>query len=498
MVEKKTYITNFLLFFTLILVFCNTYNLHKEYPFPYHHDEWQHLAISNQIIDKNYNIKQNPYFGEQLWHTDLESGFHLYVAQLFVMTGINPIFNYQFLPALFAVITAFLFYLVLSEWTKNRYVGVAAAVLFAFLGSNVNILGKDYFVPISFVFPLLLSFIYFWYKSIDFKSKKYLFISLGVYFTILLVHPPSFVILLFPIFFSILKNLKTFRKVYSKRILLITSIILLLSIILFLKDNVLESFRYLLNLIYFELGWGKLEIKYSIPMMYGIVNSILALIGIFYSKNKKLLFFSHLVFISLAICTFFVTFGFSVLVPYPRAVQYSMFFMIPLSSYGLLICWKKVCDIKKYRNIEFTKYKFFIQFVQLTLILIFITGLFFPKYDLDNNYKRYTYPVVTQKEYMALKWIDSQYEDNSIVLTPYFMTSAVYPISKNKVMSLIPAPLSGGNTTANLNFFTFDCQKQLEIIENSSVNLVVSRSKMNCNFYKNVYDNETYVYEIIG
>jgi len=63
---------------------------------------------------------------------------------------------------------------------------------------------------------------------------------------------------------------------------------------------------------------------------------------------------------------------------------------------------------------------------------------------------------------------------------------------------LIPAPLSGGNTTANLNFFTFDCQKQLEIIENSSVNLVVSRSKMNCNFYKNVYDNETYVYEIIG
>ena len=197
--NKKSYIPMILMMFCLILVFFNTFSLHIGYPFPYHHDEWQHVAISNQIIDKGYNIKQNPYVNEPLYHTDLESGFHLYLAQLFLSTGLDPLFNYQFLAGLFAVLTAFLFYLILGEWTKNKYVGIIAVVLFAFLRTNVNILGKGYFVPISFVFPLILTFVYFWYKSFDLKSTKFFMLSLILLFVILLSHPLSFVILLFPI-----------------------------------------------------------------------------------------------------------------------------------------------------------------------------------------------------------------------------------------------------------------------------------------------------------
>src|SRR3989344_95965 len=201
----------------LAFAFFSTYSeTHLEYPFPYHHDEWQHLGISMQAMEEGYNKVYNPFLGAPGWHADLESGFHLFLANIFLMTGLNPVLSYQYLAAIFAVITGFVIFLCVYRLTGKFYAGILALIVFISLKSNVNILGKSYFVPMTMAMPFIFLFILFFLTSLKEKSHKKFLFSFVLLFLIFLIHPPSAIILGIPVLVEILFNIGFMEKIYEK------------------------------------------------------------------------------------------------------------------------------------------------------------------------------------------------------------------------------------------------------------------------------------------
>jgi hypothetical protein len=482
--SKKQYL---ILSVLLVLVFFKTYSIHNNYPFPYHQDEWQHIALSLQANDLGYNRQFNPYLDKPNYHFDLESGFHLFLSSLFLMTNLDPILNYQYLAAFFSVLTAASLFLCVLRLSKKQILAFVSVIVFLFLPTNVNILGKDFFVPLTMAMPFIFLFSLYYIESlIEQDLKKFMF-SAMLLFLIFLIHPPSFIILLVPAFFELMFSLDFVKGIKAKK-RIILGIILFILLLFFLtwRGTLNETKRYIKDLLIFEQGWGKLEITFFIPLLYGLFNSIFAIIGFIYGYKTKFRFFVHMAFFSLAITAFFNLFGFTVFVPYSRAVHYAMLSMIPLTALGFnyfLEYLMKSLNIKSDRVV-----------IMLSAFLLFTFLIAISKYDLNVKYSHYTNTVIDDADYRAFLWINENVGANNIFVTPYFMTSAVYPISKNKVISLIPAQMEGGPIEDNLNFYTYDCAKKKEIIIASQAKYILSKSRIVCDYLKEIYHNGDYVY----
>lgn len=468
--SRKQYI---ILIMVLLFSFFWTYKRHFDYPFPYHHDEWQHLGIAKQIIIEGYNLEYNPFIGVPAAHADLEPGFHIFLAVFFKVTGLDAVLFYKYLPAIFALLTTLAMFACFYEFTKNYYVSLSSSMFFIALTTNVNILGKEFFVPLSMAFFLMFFFIMLLRKSIAANDKNLLMASLLFYIVQFLIHPPSALILLLPLSIELFSA----RKMLKKEMVVLLLPIAIFCFMFFWKGSIITSKNYILDLILFERGWGKLEVSYFLPFLYGIIPTLLAVYGLF-SNLEKYRFFGILAFVSLGITTLFNLSGFTLLVPYSRAVHYSMISLLLFTGLGLE---------KLSRN--------FLNYRYAATVAIFLFMLV-PLYGKDNEFKNYSQLPLYQEDYESMKWIESNYGSENIIITPYFMTSAVYPVSGNKVISLIPAQMEGGLIEDNLNFYDYTCEKMKEVIKASNAGFVYSRRSLGCDFLSLVYSKKSYVYSI--
>ena len=478
---KKTHYV--VLIILLCISFYKTYSIHLDYPFPYHHDEWQHLGISMQAIDKGFNAKYNPFLGEEHYHFDLESGFHLFLSSIFILSGLDPILNYQFLAALFSVISGLAIFFCTYKLSKKFEIGLLSLMIFISLKSNVNILGKVYFVPLSMVIPFMFIFIYYFINSLQNKDFNEFIFSIILSGFVLLIHPPSFIILIIPMLIEVFYNLdfiKTHKKKLLITILILIVLFLILSFIFLWKGKPGSTTEYLLDLLVFEKGWGKIEITYFIPLLFGILSTLFAIYGFIKGHNTRLRFFIYLSVFSLGLTAFFNHFGFSVIIPYQRAVHYSMLGLMPLTALGLYSLVKK-----------------FSKEISIVIYIVFFALILSSQYDLDLQYKEYDFSPLSENDYLALTWLKDNYGTNNTVITHYFTTSTVYPVSSNKVISLIPSQMGGGLTEDNQNFFTYDCDVQLRIINNSNTDFILSGKVLDCDFLEQVYYNYMYIYKVI-
>jgi len=496
---KNKYFNYFILVLLLVFLTYKTYSRHIDSPFPYHHDEWQHLALSEQIVEEGYNKQYNPYLGIPNSFTDLESGFHLFLSSFILITNLDPILNYQYLASIFAVISGFIIFLCCYRLSKDFFVGILSLIVFISLPTNVNVLGKDFFVPFVMALPFMYMFILLYLDSLKNDKLRKFYLSVLLLFLIFIIHPPSAMILVLPVIIELFNNKKFIKKhkLFSrKKIVFLLILGLIFSILLLwtdsseftLYDSIEATIFYFFELLFFEPGWGKLEITYFVPYLYGLINTLFAIYGFFivFRKKHNLSFFGVFAFISLAIIAFFNIFGFSFIIPYPRAIHYAMFAMIPLTALGLKQLLEKIKDLLNIKNKEL--YYF-------VTLFIFLLLLSFSKYDLNEKYRSYNSPVLTEKEYDALLWFEENHGQNNIVIAPYLMTSAIYPVSKNKIVGLIPAILETNNLDFR-EFYTSDCDEQKSFIENTNAEYLISRYTNDCDIYKLIYSDEIFIYQI--
>jgi hypothetical protein len=451
------------------LAFLWTYKRHVDYRFPYHQDEWQHIGISQQIMAEGYNRQFNPFLGVPADHADLEPGFHAFLAVLFQLIGTDMILSYQYLAGIFASVAVLAIFMCILQFSRSFAIAILACLAFIGLSTNVNILGKEFFVPMSMAFSMIFFYIYLLKKAIDESDRVIFYLALVAFCILLLTHPPSAIILIIPSMIEIL----TSKGLLKKESMYLVIPFALLAFLLLWKGNITESGRYLLDIIYFEQGWGRLEVNYFLPFLYGLAPTLLALYGMFI-YFEKYRFFSIFAFLSLAITSFFNLLGYTFLVPYSRALHLSMLSLLIFTAAGFEKITEKIGTLKP------------------VLLAAVILIMFIPTYSKDREFRDYAQMTLTEDDYEALLWIRNNLGTENRIVTPYFMTSSVYPVSGNRVISLIPAQMEGGPIDDNLNFYVYNCDRQRQIIGSTGANLLYSRSSISCAGYEKVNPSGNY------
>jgi hypothetical protein len=456
-----------------------TYTIHISHPYPYHHDEWQHIALARQIVEEDYSRQFNPYLGIELEHADLEIGFHILLAEFMLLTGADLIMVYQYIAALTFMLTALLLYLIVERLSGKWAVAIYSVIFYASLRSNINILGKDYFVPLTLGLPLMLLSLNLFLSGLQERRTHQIYAAAAVSAGLFLIHPPSLMILAFPVAFELFLHFKDAKMAFTKRHL-ISSMVLAAFFVLYMWRGSFEStMLYLRDLLYFERGWGQVEVTYSIPLLYGLVATLLAVVGFIGSNRSGLRSFSALAFIALAVTAFFNIFNFTFLIPYSRAVHYALLGMVPLSAAGLHGVLERFRLRSEKHDIA----------LKATVLLVVFYLTFTSTYALDQKYKKYSFDVVDDHSLAALLHSESL-GDNLKLITPYFSTSAVYPVTGHQSISLIPALMGGGMMDDNYEFYSYDCDRMWDSVQRSNATHIISQNRIECSWLEMSFSNE--------
>lgn len=515
MILKKNKSKFFIVILILIFIFMIVHNFHSGYNYPMHLDEYHHIAQSVQIIEKKGFSSTNPYFAEPIMHENLEPGFHILLSELFLLTGMDPVQHYGFLPALFASLSAFMLFVLVNKITNNFWTGIFAMLFFASLKSSVNILGINFFTPLTASIPLIYLFLLMLRGALMDGDIKRLFISIILSTCLVIIYPLCGTLIIPIAFLYFLLNPRIIKEFYFKtkeifaieklnkdKISYFKTVVLSIIIISVIITVFFYFWRYIplsrnktqiINSLIFREGWGKVEIKYFLPYLYGVIATILALIGIIISfKQKKYLIFVFFVLITVGLTSMFNKFGFTILSPYQRTLYFAMLFLIPLSAIGLSYIIDYLKKLKTHFLSRIAK-----ESIIAFLVIIIFVGVFSDSYKLIDERKLYSRTIIDDEGYKTIKWLEKNYGQHNTVLAPLFISSTIYPISRNYVVSILPGQLGGRNLNASISFFNAGCNEKRKIIEKNQVNLVFSKEKIDCNGLKEVYSNKNFIYEIV-
>jgi len=178
----------------LIATFLLVYSIHQYYPYPYLLDEWQHIAQGIQVADRQGIAYENPYYknadgtGEAGYY---EKGFHVFLAECFMLTGQEPTKFYTYLPALFAAIAALTVFTFTYKASNSYATGLLAMMFYAALRSNVSILGPWFYVPETMGFAYIYAILYLVDTGLERYSIRLLTLSSILTLTLAIIYPSS-------------------------------------------------------------------------------------------------------------------------------------------------------------------------------------------------------------------------------------------------------------------------------------------------------------------
>jgi hypothetical protein len=220
--------------------------------------------------------------------------------------------------------------------------------------------------------------------------------------------------------------------------------------------------------------------------LYGKLNIALALFGVFIGFRNKLKDFVLWLTFILGLIYLFHYFEFTILVPYQRLLYYIMIGFVPLSAIGLYSLLKLLFKFKINKNL-----------IKVFSIIIACLLLFFVFYEFSKFISPHTdlYHIIDEEDYSAIKWLSNY--PNNIVLAPIFMSSTIYPISKNYVVAITTAKLGLERYTKDPElFFNGNCNLKTRIIEKHNVNFIFSRKRIDCENLEEVYNKNNYIYKV--
>lgn len=476
--SKKT-LEFFVLSAALAVLFLAVYSPHFSNPYPIHIDEWQHIG---EIISASEGkANWNPYFWEK--HFDMEFFFHEFWAPFALILGRQGfIMLYSFLPAVFSLLSGLALFFLVKNATGRFRDGLFAVLVFASLKSNLNIMGLSYFTPMTMAIPFIFLFLLFFMKGVSENSRKnLLFAGMSIIAT-LLIHPPSATILIPVIIIYPLISREFFMK-NKKQIFIFWGLIaLVFTASFFVKINGKAAINLLSENLIFKLGWTGYELKYFLPFLFSIPATLLAVFGIYrcFEKQKEKIFVVFAL-ITTGISMLFHQFEISLLAPYQRVIYYALLSLVPLSAIALSeLCEMLSSFLEKGGD---RKSSVIIAYSCAAIVLALI---FFLEYSSSGQSLDYSSPILSENSKNAMIWVSKRYPKDEIVMAPIFTTSAVYPLSGNRVQSLLPAQLGTFDrqeeriSDALLFYNSTNCAEQASILQKWNATIVLSEFSLNC------------------
>ncbi len=502
----------------LILTAILVYSPHFDYRFPLHFDEWYHLNEGVKVLDGIYE----PRFR-------FNQGFHFFLAGIFALekaVGINVLLAYRFLPAIFVVLASLALFLLVTKIEKddknNFWIGILAMLFFASLKSNVNILGPIFAIPFTLSIYLCFTYFYFFIDLFDFGNKKKKEIKgfnknmvFAIFYLMVLsiIHVSiALIVLVTSFFFALLNHRHTNKKIYAMFILPL--LIMVFSLIFFIYTHYGESLSWKINLFIDSfikssqyridlvpiMNVGKeslLGSPYVLPLFYGIIPFIFAIIGLYYclpAKKQKL----FVIWFIVAMIILFLS-EYKLFPSYQRVFYFALLPLPAISAIGLYRFIRKahssiVSSNKKNKRAKLQRAVKIVSILALSLLIFLI---FFESIkDYNKRPKQLDlYYLINEDDFSALNFLSDKIIDGTII-TPKNLVPAVYPATGHH-------PIVVWNTLRDekfdylAEFFDGDCIKKEEFSKRYNSIFAISLKKIECPFMSLVYNERNrFVYKI--
>jgi len=479
-----------ILLIALILASLIVYIPRADYRFPNHGDEWNHLSYATEIIETG-SLFNNPYDEDKKYN--LETGTHIFLAEIFLLSDSELVTDYKFLPIIFIFLTSLILFITLYRITNNFWASILSILFLVALKSNANILGILLFTPFSMAFPIVFLFLFLFSTGIRKDKTEYVVSSIVLLGTIVLFHASTAIILGIVAFFYMLFNIDYIKKHYT--FLSIASFLLILSGIIFSKFKwglgVFETINKVLGYS-FPLG---VTYTYNYILFYGVIASLLAFLGLLISfKSKKLRIYS-LMWILL-----FFYYMISYILPYTLYIEYiRLFYLLMISSVVLsclgayyIINFLSGCFAKKYIKIIVT-------FIIIFIIILFQFSYYYnPDIDDPRNLRSDVHRYIDEDDYNTLIWLKDSDIKNKRIFSNVKIGSAI-PLSFNYPSIRLQMKHGSKETIDDSNTFfkNTSCEKKMELLQKYRSDYLFSKARINCDFLELTYKDKDYIYSII-
>jgi len=514
--DKKKILNIFLVLFCLSVLGVKVYQPHFDNPYPIHLDEYSRLLETTHIIEEeSFNNRFNPQFvGHPEAGRRLNPGFQFILSQFYIVSGVNEIEFFQYLPALFAVLTGFILFSFLTR-ISSYWTGLFGIIFLSFMKTNDNTLGIAFLIALTMTFPLLYGMFYSLYNG--FKKKKILYFLLAsfIYFTILVTHeqtgaaffPIILIFLIFNIVLLFVKNKKGFN-ITKKRVLIILFSIIIPLFSFYVarswlwKGNLAKTWCFFLDLIVWK-GTSQVRYTYNFVLFYGIVLSILAVIGaIMIFRNLDINVFLIWSLVAVGQVVMFNLNHITYFSFIERVRHHAVLGLIPLSAYGAYSLLRLMVKLFK-RDKEKLMAVFSVGIILISsfMSLNYVDdGSYLPENKRPKNGNLVLNPTISYKDYQAILFLKNISYKNIVLADPK-TSAAIYPISKNYIIASSQNKrdgFGGGRINEVKRFFsTYSCTDKQRIAYQNNVRYILSTKPINCPSFKQIYsENFRYIYEL--
>ena len=188
-VRRSRLIDGFLLVLILLLAFFMAFVPHLDYGYPLHVDEWWRWGDAQGILEAGRITYPDPFEAGETVSPDIEVGFHVFLAEIKLITGVSWLSVFRFLPGLMLSLIVFQAYAL----GRSRGIGLQVAFLVALMPTTVRFLGPSFVVPVSLGLLLVPPVLLVLDRLMrDGRGPAILFLML---LTALFVHPPTLAVL---------------------------------------------------------------------------------------------------------------------------------------------------------------------------------------------------------------------------------------------------------------------------------------------------------------
>lgn len=403
----------------LAFTFFLAYIPHLNYPYPLHIDEWEHFALSQSLVDAGTTDFVDPLIGEKRVTNHPEAGFHLFLAQVRLLTGLSWMTIFRFFPALVFMTTVMAAYL----FGRRSNFGLEAAFFAAFIPTTVRMLGPSFLVPVTLslpILPLILFLLHYYYES---KPSTILLLLL-LLALIFIIHPPSAaVVSVAAIVYGGMQWLEHRREPrYQLKLALVITGIGIAFLVLFLRFPALMAGE-------FKALAQQKSPPYGLILdalrKYGYVPLALFLAGIGFLTYRWRRTERNLLILTgayVGVIVIFTSIKFGVTIVADRAWLFFLLTASIVAGYGAHQILTAALEYR-YRSTSKIKRGAMMATVAATVVLLILSGIFAVQQRFSEPY----YHLVTRGSYEDMVWIkqnvSSEYK-RAVVDTPFGLAFA--------------------------------------------------------------------------
>jgi hypothetical protein len=423
--------------------------------YPYHVDEWQHLALSEYALEEKSLPIVNPYIESQPEKYNFEIGFTILNALLIGALPIASVHLYAFLPGLVMSLSmAALFYCLRARVGFKE--SIFSSLLLIFIPSNINLTGFWFYTPLSASIPLIFLTI-----GLYLRSKLTLRLLASSFF-LLIVYPPGFFLSFFIVsIYEILSYNNVRRYLFAGLILTVILLTFLLS-----------------TFTVFSSSWQKtFAVTYNPFILFGSLLTFLSAVGAMREyRNLEMTWLVWPAITGMLLLLYHVV-NATVLIPYPRVLYYFLIGLVPLAGLGLHEIDKHVSWLKP----AFTG----------TLVALI---LLFSYHSIDDTRFRFQ-DFFSEEDMQVLHQLKDEPGTSKVLSNPH-LASTIYPITGNHVPALPDSLLKYGDPRLYTRFLRAGCSGKQRIIEEEQIDYVITQERVECAGFSTEAHNGKFLYEI--